>query len=189
MVTIVASTGGPGALATILKDLPANYALPIVIVQHMSSGFVPSLVNWLGKISPLPVKMVQTGMQPLPGLIYIASGDGHLKLTSDRRFHIDPRPTTTQHMPSGDILLESVARNYGQHAVGVVLTGLGDDGARGLRTMYESGAYTIAQDEATSVVYGMPKAAHEFNGVCQTLALADIASVLIRLSNIKEFIQ
>ena len=180
---MVASTGGAAALVTIIQQLPPDFAVPIVIVQHISADFVGSLRNWIARMTPLKVTLAHPDARPVPGSIYLAPGGKHLRLTSRHRFEFDENPGTAYHVPSGDVLLESVGHSYGKSAVGVVLTGIGDDGARGLRTMCDMGAFTIAQDEATSAVYGMPKAAYDLGAVRQVLPLPDIAATLIRLSN------
>ena len=182
MIALVASTGGPGALVTIMQQLPPDFMIPIVIVQHISPDFVASLQAWMARSAALPVALAQHGARPKPGSIYLAPGGKHLRLTRGHRFEVDENPGTARHVPSGDILLESVAQSYGNRAIGVVLTGIGEDGARGLRAMYDTGAFTIAQDEATSVVYGMPKAAHALGAVSQVLSLPDIAPALVHVS-------
>lgn len=188
IIAIVASTGGPAALVTIIQKLPPDFAIPIVIVQHISADFVDSLRSWVARLTSLTVTVAQPGERPLPGSVYLAPGGRHLRLTRDHSFEMDENPSKAYHVPSGDILLESVGHSYGRRAVGVVLTGIGDDGARGLRVMYDTGAFTIAQDEATSAVYGMPKAALDLGGTCQVLSLPDIAPALVRLSQTKESI-
>jgi two-component system chemotaxis response regulator CheB len=188
IIAIVSSTGGPAALVTIIQQLPPDFAIPVVIVQHISPDFVDSLRSWVARTTSLMVAVARPGERPLPGSIYLAPGGRHLRLTRSHRFEIDENPSTAYHIPSGDILLESVGQSYGKRAVGAVLTGIGDDGARGLRVMADAGAFTIAQDEATSAVYGMPKAALALGGVCQVLPLPDIAPALVRLSQIKESI-
>jgi two-component system chemotaxis response regulator CheB len=185
IIAIVASTGGPGALTTIIQQLPPTFTIPIVIVQHISPDFVDSLRSWVARSTPLSVAVAQPGERPLSGTIYLAPGGKHLSLTRSRRFAIEESTSDTYYIPSGDILLTSVGENYGPRAVGVVLTGIGDDGAQGLRTMLDAGAFTIAQDEATSVVYGMPKAAAALGAARQVLPLSEIAPVLIRLSEAK----
>ena len=119
---------------------------------------------------------------PEPGHIYIAPGGSHLRLNGLHRFEFSANPTNVPHIPSGDSLLESVARSYGSHSVGVVLTGMGDDGANGLRFMYDVGAMTIAQDEATSVVFGMPREAIARGAARQVLPLSNIARELNRIA-------
>jgi two-component system chemotaxis response regulator CheB len=182
IIAMVASTGGPGALVTIIQQLPPDFAVPMVIVQHISADFVGSLRNWIARTTPLTVALAHSNERPAPGSIYLAPGGKHLRLTRRHRFELDENPGNAYHIPSGDVLLESVGHSYGKNAVGVVLTGIGDDGAHGLRTMYDAGAFTIAQDEATSAVYGMPKAAFALGAARQVLPLPDIAPTLIRLS-------
>jgi two-component system chemotaxis response regulator CheB len=182
IIAMVASTGGPGALVTIIQQLPPDFKVPVVIVQHISPDFVASLQAWMARSASLPVMLAQPGARPRPGSIYLAPGGKHLRLTRSHRFEVDDDPGTARHVPSGDILLESVAQSYGKHAIGVVLTGIGEDGAHGLRAMYDTGAFTIAQDEATSVVYGMPKAARALGAASQVLPLPDIAPALVHVS-------
>lgn len=186
IVGIVASTGGPASLKEILHALPADFRQPIVIVQHIAPDFVASLCGWLKMNTVLPVEIARHGDMPRGGTIYLAPGDVHLSLGRNLRFVLDRTQRATQHMPSGDILLESIANSYGPAAVGVVLTGMGTDGAYGLKAMYDAGAVTIAQDEATAVVYGMPRAAAEMGAAKAVLPLQEIAPSLIRFSTIEE---
>lgn len=183
IVAIVASTGGPGALNEILSRLPANFPLPVVIVQHIAPDFLPSLVKWLDSLAPLKVRIAEPGMRPQPGYVYIAPGNAHLKIGRDRRFALDAE-ITARHMPSGDVLFESVAKQFGAASVGVVLTGMGDDGARGLRAMFDAGAFTIAQDEASSAVYGMPREAAARGAACEILPVSEIPAVLVDLTHL-----
>jgi two-component system chemotaxis response regulator CheB len=188
IIGIVSSTGGPAALVTIIQELPSDFPLPVVIVQHISPDFVDSLRSWIARTTSLTVTVAQPGERPLPGSVYLAPGGKHLRLNRYHRFELDENPSAVYHIPSGDVLLESIGQSYGKRAIGVVLTGIGDDGASGLRFMSDAGAFTLAQDEATSVVYGMPKAALALGGVRQVLSLPDIASALVRLSQNKESI-
>ena len=181
IAAIAASTGGPAALSEVFSNLPSDFALPVVVVQHISSDFLPSLVEWLGKTTPLKVKIAEAGEQPAPGHIYFAPGSTHLEVGKNRRFQLNQVAGKANYIPSGDILLESVANGYGARAVGVVLTGMGNDGARGLRAMRNAGAHTIAQDEATSVVFGMPQEAFRAGGVCDVLPIKAIAPALASL--------
>lgn len=183
LIAIVSSTGGPQALGEIIKTLPANFSLPVVIVQHIAPDFVTPLVDWLSTLSRLPVRVAQPGAHPLPGTIYIAPGSKHLVLTRDRRFELSDTPANLLHMPSGDVLLESVARSYGPRGVGVVLTGMGADGARGLRAMYDEGAMTIAQNEASCIVFGMPQQAIALGAARLTLPPTEIGRVLQQYSS------
>ena len=180
IVAIASSTGGPAALSEIFKRLPADFRLPIVVVQHISPEFLPSLVEWLGTTTPLPVEIARGGGQPLPGHIYFAPGDAHLYLTRGGRFMLDCETRMT-YTPSGDVLLGSMAAAYGPRAIGVVLTGMGSDGAHGLLTMHEAGAYTLAQDEATSIVYGMPQEAFALGGTNTILPIQEIAPAILKL--------
>jgi two-component system chemotaxis response regulator CheB len=186
IIAIVASTGGPAALVAIIQQLQPDFPIPIVIVQHISADFVESLRSWIARMTPLRVVLAQPNAQPVPGSIYLAPGGKHLRLSCSHRFEFDEDPGTSYHTPSGNVLLESVAQSYGERAIGIVLTGIGDDGARGLRTMYDKGAFTIGQDEATSVVYGMPKAAYALGAVRQVLPLPEIAPTLNHLSGVQE---
>lgn len=181
LIAIVASTGGPGALSEIIRQLPPGFDVPIVIVQHIAPDFVGSLVSWFSSITPLKVAVAESGKVPQPGVIYVAPGNTHLRLDGRSRFVFDRRQGLSPHMPSGDVLFESVAESYGSRAVGVLLTGMGADGARGLRMMYDVNAYTIAQDETTSVVFGMPAEAIKLNAARKVLPIQSIATALTRL--------
>jgi two-component system chemotaxis response regulator CheB len=182
IVAIVASTGGPAALSDVIQGLPSDFPLPIVIVQHIAADFMPSLVQHLGGTSLLPVSIAQADEEPVNGHIYLAPGKAHLRLTSSHRFSLDPTQGPFQFMPSGNILLESVAKSYRDQAIGVVLTGMGSDGTAGLFQMRQAGAFTIAQDEASSVVFGMPRSAIEASAVRQVMPLPLIAPALISLA-------
>lgn len=181
IVAIVSSTGGPAALNEILSRLPADFPLPVVIVQHIAPDFLPSLVKWLDGQSGLKVTIAEPGKKPERGFAYIAPGQAHLKLDRQHRFVLDDQ-IPSRHMPSGDVLFTSIAQHYGAGAVGVVLTGMGDDGARGLRAMFGAGAFTIAQDESSSAVYGMPREAVAQGATCEVLPITEISGVLVELT-------
>jgi two-component system, chemotaxis family, protein-glutamate methylesterase/glutaminase len=178
IVAIAASTGGPAALAKILQGVPADFALPIVIVQHISPDFTGSLARWLQSVTRLKVTEAIEGDYPKAGNVYIAPANAHLIIGRDGRFAHKPVQGTWRYMPSCDVLFYSVAEYYGPCAIGLVLTGMGDDGAEGLLAMYEAGAVTLAQDEASSVVYGMPKEAVARGSVQDIVDLPDIATTL-----------
>jgi two-component system chemotaxis response regulator CheB len=179
IIGIASSTGGPAALNIILQNLPADFKLPIVIAQHISADFVPSLVSWLKTITALDVSLARAGDRPRPGSVYLAPGDMHLSIGHGGRFVLDQ---SNQHfVPSANVLLSSMAHHFGPRAIGIVLTGMGDDGARGLRAMYDKGAFTIAQDEATSVVYGMPQQALLMGAVRKVLPISAISPYLVKL--------
>ncbi len=183
IVAIAVSTGGPQTLAQILANLPTTFQLPIVVVQHIAADFVSSLVSWLNTVSRLPVCEAQAGEAPRAGTVYIAPGGIHLQLTDDHRFALTDAPANVAHIPSGDVLLTSVAEHYGAHAIGIVLTGMGSDGAHGLRAMRDAEALTIAQDEASSVIFGMPQEAIALGAARLTLPPPAIAKFLQRYAN------
>jgi two-component system chemotaxis response regulator CheB len=158
-VGVCASTGGPQAIAAVLRGLPADYAVPILVVQHMTVGFTAGFASWLDGELPLPVALAREGDQLARG-VWVAPEGAHLFLASDSTFALD-RKTAELHRPSGDVLLRSLAETLGQGAAGVVLTGMGRDGAEGLAAIRAAGGLTIAQDEASSAIFGMPAAAAE----------------------------
>jgi two-component system chemotaxis response regulator CheB len=160
LVAIGASTGGPPALETVLAGLRADFPLPVVVVQHISAGFVEGLVKWLGSRVTLPVRVAEEEQRATPG-IWFAPDGAHLLLDSSLRFALDPETVSGSHRPSVDMLFESVATAAGAESVGVILTGMGRDGAAGTEAVRSAGGLVIAQDEETSAVYGMPRAAAE----------------------------
>jgi two-component system chemotaxis response regulator CheB len=177
-IGICASTGGPQALAALLADVPATFPIPIYVVQHISAGFVESFVRWLDGEVPLPVRLAASG-KPGAG-VWVAPDGGHLVVQAGGRIVLDERIDNGLHRPSGDVLLRSLANAAGRQAAAIVLTGMGRDGAEGLADVGKAGGLTIAQDEATSVVYGMPRAAAEC-GAELVLPLADISSRITAL--------
>ncbi|HEY4332269.1 MAG TPA: chemotaxis-specific protein-glutamate methyltransferase CheB [Ilumatobacteraceae bacterium] len=178
VVAIAASTGGPPALAKVLRGL-GGLAAPVLVVQHIHTEFVPGLVSWMARISALPVVTARDGEPLREGCVYIAPGGRHLRVGATMQIELSERPHTV-HCPSADQLFESVANEAGRRGIGVVLTGMGDDGAAGLAAMHRRGAQTIAQDEATSAVYGMPRAAHRLGVVDHQLPLDEIAEAILR---------
>jgi two-component system chemotaxis response regulator CheB len=159
VLAIAASTGGPTALLRVLSDLPAALPVPVLIVQHMAPGFVGGLANWLAEGTALKVKVAEQGERIENGVAYLAPDDRHLGLHDRRTLQVSSSPPCGGFRPSGTFLFESVAQIYGGSAVGVILTGMGDDGVTGLDALRRAGGRIIAQDEATSVVFGMPAAA------------------------------
>lgn len=180
---LAASTGGPPALAEILSRLPRDLPVPMVVAQHITEGFTPGMVRWLSQVTPLGVSIVRDGERLEAGKVYFPL-DGH-DLTIDRGVARLSR-TRGGPCPSGDLLLASLARAYGGRAGGGVLTGMGDDGARGLLEIRRLGGVTCAQDEATSVVFGMPKAALDIGATDQALSLAAMPD-FIRQCCLKSF--
>jgi two-component system chemotaxis response regulator CheB len=179
-IGVCSSMGGPHALLELLGSLPASFALPILIAQHITVGFAEGLAHWLDSSVALPVRIAQAGDSIVRG-VWIAPDDAHMLL--DRRGRIELRPGTPSDrtVPSGDVLLRSLADTLGRDAVSVVLTGMGRDGAEGTAAVRAAGGFTIAQDEATSAIYGMPRAAAE-QGVDRVLPLARIGTELCRLT-------
>jgi two-component system chemotaxis response regulator CheB len=178
LLAIGASTGGPQALATLLGDLPADFAPAVLVVQHMAEGFIPGLVSWLDQICPLPVVMGATGRRLQPGTVTVAPSGLNLLVRDHLRVVCEPAPVRQFHVPGIDASFESIAASVGAEAIGVVLTGMGRDGAAGLKAMRERGAVTIGQDEATSAVYGMPAAAWAGGAVEHQLPLPEIAPLI-----------
>jgi two-component system, chemotaxis family, protein-glutamate methylesterase/glutaminase len=179
VIGICASTGGPHALETVLGRLPGDYPIPVLIVQHMLSGFTKGLVGWLDEEVAPAVGLARDGQVLEPG-IWFASDESHLVLDACRRLRFDSRPPVHGHKPSGDLLLRSLAAVAGPDAIAVVLTGMGCDGAAGLAAVAKSGGQTIAQDEASCVVYGMPRAAAELGAeqVLSPVAIGDALALL-----------
>ena len=186
LVAIGASTGGPAALQAILGALPRSFPLPILVVQHMARGFTGGLVHWLGGGTRLDVSTATYGDLPRPGTVYVAPDDRHLgvRLAEDQsmRLLLDTAPPVGSFRPSASYLFRSVAEALGAGAVHVILTGMGDDGVTGLRHAHAAGGHIIAQDEASSVIYGMPREAARAGVVDDVVSLSDIASHLIGLA-------
>lgn len=177
-LAIGSSTGGPQALATILGALPADFPAAIGIVQHVDAEFAPGLVDWLNERTELNVTVAQNKQHAQPGNVYLAAGDEHLRVDSIGRFIYTEEPVSAINRPSVDILFKSLAYAYPRPGCAVLLTGMGRDGAKGLKAMRDSGWHTIAQDKSTSIVYGMPKAAVEHNAVIDVLPLNKIATAI-----------
>ena len=182
IVAIAASTGGPAALHKIVSELPADFALPIVVVQHITVGFVGGLAAWLDLASGPKVKMAEHGEVLLPGAVYIAADDRHIGVSAGPRAMLSNAPPIGGFRPSATFLFDSVGRVFGAAAVCVVLTGMGRDGAGGLRAVRNGGGVIIAQDEQSSVVFGMPAAAIAAGLTDAVLPLAEIAPRLVELS-------
>jgi len=174
-VVIGASTGGPPALAAILKGLPRNFLFPIAIVQHIAPGFVTGLSRWLDREVPFSVKVAAKGETLGTGNVYLAPDNHHLEIGRDNEIILEDSPPVKGHRPAIDQLMESASRVYGRGAIGVLLTGMGSDGAKGLKKIREAGGRTIVQDEATSLVFGMPREAI-------LLGAAEIVSPLERIA-------
>jgi two-component system, chemotaxis family, protein-glutamate methylesterase/glutaminase len=177
IVAIAASTGGPQALTRLLSTLHGLEA-PVLVVQHLHPDFVVRFVQWLARHSALPVELATAGAQVRNGTVYLAPANRHLKLDTARRLALDPEPRSL-HRPSADVLFDSVAMQAGAMGVGVLLTGMGDDGAAGLLAIRRAGGHTIVQDEASSAVFGMPQAAERLGAAEQVLPLERIPEALL----------
>ncbi|MEQ9328187.1 MAG: chemotaxis protein CheB, partial [Rhodospirillales bacterium] len=184
-IGIAASTGGPNALVQVLGGLPADVPVPIMLVQHMTPSFLEGFVDWLAGIVPQKVVVAANGERPVAGTVYVAPPDRHLCVVRDR-LQCVAAPHVAGQRPSGTVLLETMARNYGTGCIGIVLTGMGSDGARGLKEVFDAGGYTIVEDETTSIVFGMPGAAVSLGAAAIKLPLPEIADHLTRVMRIKE---
>lgn len=182
MLGVVASTGGPNALVQLFRGLGSDFPLPILLVQHITSCFAKAFVEWLDDVCGLRVVEAADGIRPQPGHIYAAPADQHLVLRA-RRLRLTDGPLVSMQRPSGTILLQSMAEDLRASALGVVLTGMGDDGAAGLRAIRDAGGHTIAEHESTAVVYGMPAAAAALGAAREQLPLPMIAPRLSDLVN------
>ncbi|MEQ8664914.1 MAG: chemotaxis-specific protein-glutamate methyltransferase CheB [Rhodospirillales bacterium] len=171
---IVASTGGPNAIVQLLCELGGAFPLPIFMVQHITDAFHEGFVRWLDGCVPMTVVDAEDGQSATPGNVYVAPAGKHLVVGS-HVMHTRDMPPVAGQRPSGTVLFESLESAYGECAIGVLLTGMGSDGAQGLRSMFLAGAHTIAEDESTAVVYGMPKAAVNIGAVRELLPLPRIA--------------
>jgi two-component system, chemotaxis family, protein-glutamate methylesterase/glutaminase len=178
ILAIAASTGGPAAVQTLLLGLAPGFRLPILLAQHIARGFVGALAAWLRTTTRLPVQVVSPSELLLPGHVYLAPDDHHLSVSIPGYAANRPSRADDRYCPSADVLFESLAAAYGRHTIGVLLTGMGDDGARGLRALRDAGGRTIAQDEATCVVYGMPRVAYEIGAAERVAPLPDIAELI-----------
>lgn len=182
VLAIGASTGGPAALSIILKGLPADLSVPVIIVQHMTPGFGPAFASWLNSESPLPVKIAQMGEVLAPGNVFIGPDNYHIGLDrSDKVILTTEKLSYNHHRPSINYMFDTIARSYGAKSIGVLLTGMGEDGALGLREIKQAGGRTIAQDEASSVVFGMPKSAIALGVVDRVVSLDKIATTILAL--------
>lgn len=185
LVAIGTSTGGTQALEAVLTKLPST-CLGIVIVQHMPDKFTAMFAERLNSTCPIEVREARSGDRVIPGLALIAPGGRHMMLKrSGAQYVVDVAdgPVVNRHKPSVDVLFRSVAKYAGRNALGIIMTGMGDDGARGMKEMHDAGAQTIAQDEASCVVFGMPKEAIKLEAVDQTMPLDQIPGAIVRFGS------
>ncbi|WP_043923214.1 chemotaxis-specific protein-glutamate methyltransferase CheB [Leadbettera azotonutricia] len=177
IIALGISTGGPDALRVVFANLDKDLAVPIVVVQHMPPGFTNEFAKSLDRLCPLDVKEAEEGDAIKPGRILIAQGNKHLeveKKATGSIVHLTSTPQVSGHRPSADVLFASVALAYQNHALGVIMTGMGRDGAAQIGTIYKEGGMTIGQDEATAVVYGMPRVAYELGHVMEQVSLQNM---------------
>jgi two-component system response regulator WspF len=178
-LVIGSSAGGPKALATILGALPVDFPGAVVIVQHIDSEFAPRLVEWLAGQTLLPVRLVENPCPVEAGTVLVAGGSRHLLMGPDMRLTHIIEPRDAPYRPSIDVFFSSVADHWPEPALAVLLTGMGKDGAMGLLDLRRAGWHTIAQDESSSVVYGMPRAAADLGAAVEVLSLAEITRAII----------
>ena len=181
LVAIGASAGGPAALAAMLRNLPQDFTAAVVVVQHVDAQFAAGMADWLDRQSVLPVRLAKAGDPPSAGTVLLAGTNEHLVLGDSGRFEYTPEPRQSCYCPSVDVFFQSASRSWRGGIVGVLLTGMGRDGALGLKALRNQGHLTIAQDQASSAVYGMPKAAAALNAAVDILPLDRIAARLTRV--------
>ncbi|MDD2320778.1 MAG: chemotaxis-specific protein-glutamate methyltransferase CheB [Geobacteraceae bacterium] len=180
VVAIASSTGGPKALSVILSSLPPDLPAPILIAQHMSEGFTEGMANWLNMNSRLAVHIATEGTAIVPGNVYISPSERNMRVGLDGMLLLEERQLNEIYRPSCDHLLSSVARVYGKRSIGVILTGMGSDGSLGMARIRAAGGATIAQDERSSVIFGMPKAAIDSGCIDLVLPLDKISAELVK---------
>ncbi|HEV7967244.1 MAG TPA: chemotaxis response regulator protein-glutamate methylesterase [Candidatus Acidoferrales bacterium] len=180
LVVIGASAGGPSALASVLKPLPRDFPAAVIIVQHIDEQFAPSMASWLDEQSALQVRVATERDKPQSGTVLVASSNDHLVFLDGHTIGYTKEPRDSYYRPSIDVFFESVVSHWIGFVTGVLLTGMGRDGAKGLKSLRDSGAMTIAQDAESCVVYGMPKAAAELGAAAQILPIPAIAQYLMK---------
>ena len=180
IVAIGSSTGGPQALAQVLQALPKDFPAAVLIAQHVDEHFAPGLAAWLQHHSPLPVGLARQGQTLGAGCVWVAATNDHMVYDEEGYLKYTQHPRETAYRPSVDALFQSLAHTHRGLRIGVLLTGMGRDGAEGLLAMRKTGALTIAQDAASSIVYGMPRAAAELKAAAEILPLSDIG---VRIRN------
>jgi len=180
VLAVASSTGGPNALLQLLTGLGEEFSLPIAVVQHMTPGFIEGFAEWLAGVTPFQVSVVNDRTSMIPKTVYLAPSGRHLVLEGYSA-SLDDSPPVGNHRPSANVLFSSLARSCGSSAIGVLLTGMGDDGAVGLGDLKTAGAFTIAEDESTAVVYGMPAAGVRLGAVQEVLPLPCIAPRVLEL--------
>jgi two-component system chemotaxis response regulator CheB len=183
LIGIGASTGGPPVLQAVLAGLPKDFVAPILVVQHIAHGFLPGLADWLTGSTDFDVRLASFGIRPLPGRVYLAPDDHHMGIDRNGRILLSKAPPENGSRPAVSFLFRSLAKVCGPKALGVLLTGMGRDGAAELKLMKDAGATTIAQDRESSVVHGMPGAAIAMGGASRVLPAGAISQAIETLLN------
>ncbi len=189
IIAIGISTGGPNALRKVFADISPSLAVPIVVVQHMPPGFTAEFANSLNKICPLEVKEAAEGDIAKPGRILIAPGDRHVTIEKRRLaavIHLEDGENVNGHKPSAGVLFSSVSKQYGNAVLAIIMTGMGKDGSREIGSIYAEGGITLAQDEESSVVFGMPRVAIEHDYITQVVALEDMAGAINEIAGAED---
>lgn len=181
IIIIGASTGGPQAIHEILRELPTDFPLPVICIQHISEGFLKSLVEWLDEQCRIKVRIAENGESPSQGTVYFPQEGTHLKIDNSGRFVCSTESSIYGHRPSITVTMRSLVQHYGKDVIAVLLTGMGGDGSEGMLAVQLSGGMTIAQDEKSSVVFGMPKQAIELGGAQHVLPLEEISNILMKM--------
>jgi len=179
LIAIGASSGGPKALASVLHGIPADFAVPIVIIQHVDEKFSSELALWLNQQCALEVRLAKEGDRLEPGRVLIAGTNNHLILGPEDRLEYTPDPVEQAYRPSVDVFFNSLVQYWEGDMIALLLTGMGRDGAEGMLNLRQKGVYTIAQDEKTCAVYGMPKAAAQIGAACEVLPIEAMAPILV----------
>ena len=179
VIGVATSTGGPPVLLQIFSALPKPFPLPVLLVQHISEGFVEGFARWLGEMTGHPTRLATDGARLEPG-IWLAPGGRHLALATRGRIELPTRRDSDLHCPSANVLFDSLSRHAGTSSLGILLTGMGDDGASGLLALKQAGGQTVIQDEASALIWGMPKCAKELGAANQELSPSEIVRVMMK---------
>lgn len=180
LIVIGASAGGPGAVRTLLEGIDPQCHASFVVVQHVDAAFSPQLIEWWGQYSPLPVQCAEDGALLAPGTVYVAGGPLHLTLSASMRFRNAATASQSAYRPSIDTLFQSVSQHWRGECLGILLTGMGTDGAMGLAALRKKGCTTLAQGRESCAVYGMPKAAADAGAACEQLEISAMAPRVMR---------
>jgi len=179
LLAIGASAGGPAAVAKVLSGLPKDFSAAVVVIQHVDEQFAAGMADWLTRDSKLPVRVAREGERPVAGVVLLAGTNDHLTMLAGGQLGYTPHPREYVYRPSVDVFFQSITRHWPGDVVGVLLTGMGRDGAVGLKALRNQGRYTIAQDQASSAVYGMPKAAATLGAAVDILPLDQISPKVV----------